>query len=73
MTERTCNRCKRTLPLTAQYFSPKPNDKFVGWCRQCCNASYRAWYQRGKANAYKAEASKQAISEFVQAYKEGVK
>ena len=73
MTHRTCNHCKRTLPLTAQYFNPKSDDKFAYWCRQCCNDNHRAWYQRGKANAYKPERSKQAISEFVQAYKEGVK
>lgn len=73
MTNRKCATCKQVFPLTSEHFSPKKDGKFIYYCRRCGYAYNRAYLKRVKDGAYKAEASKQAISEFVQAYKEGVK
>jgi hypothetical protein len=73
MTNRKCTTCNQILPLTTDFFYPMKNGKFLYYCRVCHNAYNRAYRKRLAGGAYKQERSKQAISEFVQAYKEGVK
>lgn len=58
---KTCKSCKKTLPLTSQYFhrSARAKDGFVDHCKDCRNEYQRDYMQnRWEGNPYPSRADK---------------
>lgn len=46
MDEKTCSKCKQSLPSTAFYRNPRWRDGFHPWCKACIGAAGKARYEK---------------------------
>jgi len=74
--ERTCSKCNRPFPLTAEFFPSRKyrgHSIFQSFCRKCENARQKEWrnthpgYNRGKHRVW-VEANREYVNEKLRAW-----
>jgi hypothetical protein len=73
MRMRTCANCNKELELNNKNFAKgKREGTYVHWCRKCVrNRAEQTRYHTMQEQSYSPKVSRQAISKWVQSYKEG--